>query len=160
MTHPTTVMNPLDPLSLLERARQELQARKLDRADFALELLQCHMQQRQIQTPAPAAPTPPPKPKPQSVQPVLDLHKKREPNPLYEVVCEYLRTRVIGYAFTHKDLKEHFLASANIQLDKTIDGTGYERYRSQLSKVFETLKDHEVLQKGSKKTEHVLVKYP
>jgi hypothetical protein len=165
-------MSAFDALALLERARQELHSSKPDRADLLLELLQ---DQLQAAAPASLAPISAPRqfnwlpvtqaghlrePKSQSVQPVLDLRKQPEPNPLYEAVCEYLRTRVIGYAFTHKNFKEHFLASANIELDKTIDSTGYERYRYHLSKAFETLHKHGVLQKGSKKTEHVLVKYP
>ena len=160
MTHPTTVMDPLDPLSLLERARQELQAGKIDRAEFALELFQCHMQQRQMQPPAPAAPAVTPKPRPQSVQPALALRKECEKNPLYEPICEYLQTRIIGDSFNHAKMRDYFLGFSNVKLDMAPDSTGYPRFHYHLSKALERLKRNGFLRKGDKRTSYVVVKHP
>jgi hypothetical protein len=170
-------MDPLDPLSLLERARQELQAGKPDRADFALELLQCQMQQRQMQAPAPAAPaltigpsfnwlpatqaSRQSEPKPQSVQPVLALHKSRQPNPLHPAAKQYINMWKLGHPFNFSDAAK-WVENANLGIALNLSAGSNKRphWRKQLSNALDSLCKSRHLDRGEARGHYIVVKHP
>jgi hypothetical protein len=151
-------MSAFDALALLERARQKLQAGKLEQAEACLELLADVLDAKPVLSTAVLAPSP----RPQAIQPELLLRKKREANPVYPMVCQYLYDMRDNRNLDFENIKKYLKNNcAKTQLNETPSpSNGGPRYCRQLSQALEKLRKNGFIKKGNKKGSYTLIKLP
>lgn len=161
-------MSVREAVSFINRARDELQSSKPDRADLLLELALEHLSRpgllhtvESVSGALPADRMPSVLAEPRPVQPVLALRKKRGPNPLRSPLKQYVNMWSLGYPFRFCDVAE-WVENANlgIILDLSAGSNKRSHWRKQLSNALESLCKSRHLDRGVARGHYVVVKHP